>query len=233
MTNDGKETAPAIRATQVRKSYRSGSDDTVVLRDVDFAAWPGHLTMVMGPSGSGKSTLMAIISGLLRPDQGMVEALGQDLWRLSSTDIDAFRLQNCGFIFQGFNLFPALSALDQVALIVRYLGVSRSEARERAKRALAQVGLEKKIALRPSEMSGGEKQRVAIARALVKEPRLIFADEPSSALDSTNASTILDLLHTASRERGAAVVVVTHDQKLQQRADRVVFMEDAQVVHAA
>ena len=221
---------PAIQATGLQKSYTSGGGSTTVLSDVNFEAMAGEMTMVIGPSGSGKSTLMAAVSGLLRPDRGEVNALGEELWRMATTRIDAFRLRNCGFVFQGYNLFPALNALEQVALVVRYLGVSRRDARERARAALEEVGLGGKLALHPAEMSGGEKQRVAIARALVKEPSLLFADEPSSALDSENAARIIELLRGASRNRDAAVVVVTHDTKLQQSADRIVEMADGRVV---
>lgn len=222
----------AVFAGGLRKAYSSGGRDTVVLNGVDFEAALGELTMIVGPSGSGKSTLMALISGLLRPDAGQVRALDVELWQLASKDIDRFRLDNCGFIFQGFNLFPALNALDQVAFILRYMGVKDGDAKERASETLSQVGLRGKLSLRPSEMSGGEKQRVAIARALVKEPRLIFADEPTSALDSENAAMIIELLSSAARERNAAIVVVTHDIKLRQSAHRVVEMEDGRVLHA-
>lgn len=222
----------AVLAEGLRKAYSSGGRDTVVLKGVDFEAAFGELTMIVGPSGSGKSTLIALISGLLRPDAGQVRALGVELWQLASKDIDRFRLDNCGFIFQGFNLFPALNALDQVALILRYMGIKDGEAKDRALKTLSQVGLRDKLSLRPSEMSGGEKQRVAIARALVKEPRLIFADEPTSALDSENAAMIITLLNSAARERNAAIVVVTHDTKLRQSAHRVVEMEDGRVLHA-
>jgi putative ABC transport system ATP-binding protein len=222
----------AVFAEGVSKAYSSGGRDTEVLKGVDFRAAFGELTMIVGPSGSGKSTLMALISGLLRPDAGRVRALDISLWELASKDIDRFRLDNCGFIFQGFNLFPALNALDQVALILRYMGVKDTDSKDRARDTLSQVGLRDKLSLRPSEMSGGEKQRVAIARALVKEPRLIFADEPTSALDSENAGMIIELLSSAARERNAAIVVVTHDIKLRQSADLVVEMEDGRVLHA-
>lgn len=221
---------PAIEAVGLGKSYTTGGARTTVLSGVDFQAMAGEVTMVIGPSGSGKSTLLAAISGLLRPDQGEVHALGEPLWRMATTRIDAFRLRHCGFVFQGFNLFPALNALEQVALVVRYLGVGRKAARERARAALDEVGLGGKLALHPAEMSGGEKQRVAIARALVKEPGLVFADEPSSALDSENAARIMELLRGISRRRDAAVIVVTHDTKLQQSADRIVEMADGRVV---
>lgn len=230
MTSTGLHPIPAIQASGLHKTYMSGKEPTVVLADVNFHASAGEMTMVIGPSGSGKSTLMAAISGLLRPDKGEVNALGENLWHMADRRIDAFRLQNCGFIFQGFNLFPALNALEQVALVVRYLGISKKEARERAREALSEVGLSGKLALHPAEMSGGEKQRVAIARALVKEPSLLFADEPSSALDSENAARIIELLRNASRTRNAAVIVVTHDVKLQKSADRIVEMADGRVV---
>jgi putative ABC transport system ATP-binding protein len=221
----------AVLAEGLRKVYSSGGKESEVLKGVDFSAAFGELTMIVGPSGSGKSTLMALISGLSRPDAGMVRVLDVELWRLASKDIDRFRLDNCGFIFQGFNLFPALTALDQVALILRYMGIKDADAKDRARETLTGVGLRDKISLRPSEMSGGEKQRVAIARALVKEPRLIFADEPTSALDSENASMIINLLGSAARERNAAIIVVTHDIKLRQSAHRVVEMEDGRVLY--
>ena len=230
MTAANSVRKPAIQAIGLQKSYMTGGTRTDVLCDVDFHAIAGEMTMVIGPSGSGKSTLLAAISGLLRPDKGEVSAMGEDLWRMADTRIDAFRLRNCGFVFQGFNLFPALNALEQVALVVRYLGFSRKDARERAREALDEVGLSGKLALHPAEMSGGEKQRVAIARALVKEPSLVFADEPSSALDFENAARIIELLRDASRNRDAAVIVVTHDTKLQQSADRIVKMVDGRVV---
>jgi putative ABC transport system ATP-binding protein len=232
MTTANSVRKPAIQAIGLQKSYMTGGERTNVLCDVDFQAMAGEMTMVVGPSGSGKSTLLAAVSGLLRPDKGEVSALGEDLWRMADNRIDAFRLRNCGFVFQGFNLFPALNALEQVALVVRYLGFSRKDARERAREALNEVGLSGKLALHPAEMSGGEKQRVAIARALVKEPSLVFADEPSSALDSENAARIIELLRDASRNRAAAVIVVTHDTKLQQSADRIVEMVDGRVVQS-
>jgi len=230
MTAANSDRQPAIQAIGLQKSYVTGRERTMILSEVDFHAMAGEMTMVIGPSGSGKSTLLAAISGLLRPDKGEVNALGEDLWRMADTRIDAFRLRNCGFVFQGFNLFPALNALEQVALVVRYLGVGRKDARERAREALGEVGLSGKLALHPAEMSGGEKQRVAIARALVKEPSLVFADEPSSALDTENAARIIELLRDASRHRDAAVIVVTHDTKFQQSADRIVEMVDGRVV---
>jgi putative ABC transport system ATP-binding protein len=186
--------------------------------------------MVMGPSGSGKSTLIAALSGLMKPDEGTVLALGENLWKKSRGKIDRFRLDHCGFIFQGFNLFPSLNATQQVEQVLKYCKVPKSEAHRRARDVLASVGLDHRLTLRPSEMSGGEKQRVAIARALSKSPSLIFADEPTSALDSVSGQVVIKLLHQAAKERSAAVIVVTHDPRLEAYADRIIHMEDGKIL---
>lgn len=219
----------AITARGLTKRYASGGAAITVLDAVDFSARRGEITLVMGPSGSGKSTLVAVLSGLLRPDGGSVSALGTDLWRLKPGEIDRFRMDHCGFIFQGFNLFPALSALDQVAQVLTFAGRPRREARRRAAEALEEVGLAPRQTLRPAELSGGEKQRVAIARALAKQPELIFADEPTSALDGDNGQKVVGLLQRAARERGAAVICVTHDQRLEAWADRIIHIEDGRI----
>ena len=220
----------ALQATALVKAFKSGRSRIEVLRTVDFRADHGEVTLVMGPSGSGKSTLIACMSGLLRPDSGQVTALGQDLWSLSDSRIDRFRLDHCGFIFQGFNLFPALNALQQVEVVLKYQGVPRGEARDRSIRALTEVGLKPRMRQRPSELSGGEKQRIAIARCLAKAPQLLFADEPTSALDGENGQIVVRLLQRAAKEHGAAVICVTHDTRLEAYADRVVHIEDGQIV---
>jgi putative ABC transport system ATP-binding protein len=220
----------ALDARRLSKAYRIGKVRQVVLKNVDFTAYHGQVTMVMGPSGSGKSTLIAALSGLMRPDAGEVTALGESLWDKSDGRIDRFRLDHCGFIFQGFNLFPALDATAQVVQVLKYCGVPKREALARATAALEAVGLGQRLRQLPAELSGGEKQRVAIARALAKSPALIFADEPTSALDSENGRIIIELLHRAARERGAAVVVVTHDPRLEAHADRIIHMEDGKIM---
>lgn len=220
----------AIDARAIGKSYKIGKQKQQVLKNVDFTAWHGQVTMVMGPSGSGKSTLIAALSGLMKPDEGTVIALGEDLWVKKKSKIDKFRLDHCGFIFQGFNLFPSLNAMQQVEQVLKYCKVPKSEASSRARAVLDSVGLLPRITLRPSEMSGGEKQRVAIARALSKMPSLIFADEPTSALDSVSGQVVIKLLHQAAKERGAAVVVVTHDPRLEAYADRIIHMEDGKIL---
>ena len=223
-------TALALKASGLSKAYKIGKTRQQVLKNVDFTAHHGQVTMVMGPSGSGKSTLIAALSGLMKPDEGEVLALGESLWIKSVSKVDKFRLDHCGFIFQGFNLFPALDATAQVVQVLRYCGTPRREAQARATAVLESVGLGQRLHQKPAELSGGEKQRVAIARALAKSPQLIFADEPTSALDSVNGQVVIKLLHQAARERGAAIVVVTHDPRLEAHADRIIQMEDGKIL---
>ena len=220
----------ALVAERLSKSFVSGTLRVDVLRDLSVAVEPGELTLVSGPSGCGKSTLLAILSGLLRTDGGRTFALGQELARLSPRELERFRLQHTGFVFQGFNLFPALTALEQVALPLGYLGLGDAHAQRRARAALEEVGLGARMSLRPAELSGGEKQRVAIARALAKEPQLLFADEPTSALDAANGQIVIDTLHRIARTHGATVLCVSHDQRLIAHADRVLAMEDGKIL---
>ena len=220
----------AIAAHGIYKRFKTGRTHIEVLKRVDFDALHGEVTMVMGPSGSGKSTLVAALSGLLRPDEGQVSALGEDIWSLRANRLDRFRLDHCGFIFQGFNLFSALSALRQVEIILKYQGHPPRVARDKAIHALTEVGLESKMNQRPSELSGGEKQRVAIARALAKDPQLLFADEPTSALDGENGQIVIKLLQRAAKQFGAAVICVTHDPRLEAYADRVIHLEDGLIL---
>jgi putative ABC transport system ATP-binding protein len=221
----------AIQAKGLTKRFKTGRTHIEVLKAVDFDARHGDVTMVMGPSGSGKSTLVATLSGLLKPDAGQVSALGEtDLWKLRPGRIDKFRLDHCGFIFQGFNLFSALTALQQVQMVLKYTGLPPDEARKRARAALLEVGLENRLHQRPSELSGGEKQRVAIARAIAKDPQLLFADEPTSALDGENGQIVIKLLQRAAKQHDAAVVCVTHDPRLEAYADRIIHIEDGRIL---
>ena len=225
--------AMALTATGVIKRFKTGRNVVEVLKGVDFTARHGDVTMVMGPSGSGKSTLIAALSGLLQPDSGTVSAMGEDLWRRGARKIDRFRLQHCGFIFQGFNLFPALTALQQVTTVLKYQGLSQAEARRIGIEALDEVGLKPRMNQRPSELSGGEKQRIAIARAIAKRPALLFADEPTSALDGENGQIVIRLLRRAAVEHKAAVICVTHDPRLEAFADRVIHIEDGRILSDA
>jgi putative ABC transport system ATP-binding protein len=230
-TADLGEPRYALSATGLKKRFKAGRSTIEVLKGVDFNALHGEVTMVMGPSGSGKSTLVAALSGLLRPDEGRVSALGEDLWSKSAGRIDKFRLDHCGFIFQGFNLFAALTALQQVTTILKYQGHDAREARRIAMEALSEVGMEPRMNQRPAELSGGEKQRVAIARCIAKKPRLLFADEPTSALDGENGQVVIRLLQRAAKSHDAAVICVTHDPRLEAYADRVIHIEDGLILN--
>lgn len=221
---------PALRAEGIAKAFVSGKVRTQVLDGLTLSIEAGELTLISGPSGCGKSTLLAILSGLQKVDAGRVIALGSELGGLDSRALERFRLLHTGFVFQGFNLFPALTALEQVELPLHYLGLSSRQARERAAQSLDEVGMTPRMHLRPSELSGGEKQRVAIARALAKQPELLFADEPTSALDAANGQTIIDILHRIARTHGTTVLCVSHDPRLIRHADRVLSMEDGRIL---
>lgn len=221
---------PSLVAESLSKSFLSGNVRERILRDLSVSIMPGELTLISGPSGCGKSTLLAILSGMLRPDAGMVRALGQDLGLLQLQELERFRLMHTGFVFQGFNLFPALTAVEQVVLPLRYVGLSKPQAEEQAWAALEEVGMSGRARQRPSGLSGGEQQRVAIARALAKEPELLFADEPTSALDAGNGMKVIDILHRIARRHGATVLCVSHDPRLISHADRVLTMEDGRIL---
>ena len=223
-------TTPALQARGVRKSFVSGRIQSTVLHDLWLDVHASELTLISGPSGCGKSTLLAILSGLQPADAGGVLALGHELSGLGMRELEYFRLQHTGFVFQGFNLFPALTALEQVELPLSYMGLAKGLARKRAVESLEEVGLGPRMSLRPSELSGGEKQRVAIARALAKQPELLFADEPTSALDAANGQIIIDILHRIARTHGTTVLCVSHDPRLVGHADRVLAMEDGRIL---
>ncbi len=222
--------APALVARDVSKAFASGNVRTQVLDGLSVNVNSGELTLISGPSGCGKSTLLAVLSGLQKMDGGNVQALGSDLARLSRRALERFRLEHTGFVFQGFNLFPALNALEQVELPLNYMGLTDADARRRARAALEEVGLGPRMHLRPAELSGGEKQRVAIARALVKQPQLLFADEPTSALDAANGQIIINILHTIAHAHATTVLCVSHDPRLIHHADRVLTMEDGRIL---
>jgi putative ABC transport system ATP-binding protein len=218
---------PILSGRRLSRSFGKGGERTVAVREASLELFPGQIALLMGPSGSGKSTLLSVLSGLLRPDAGKVVALGEDLWSLSDRERERFRLQHFGFIFQGYNLFPALTALQQLELVLRWgEGVPRREARGRALELLGRLGLAKKAHLRPAQLSGGEKQRVAIGRALIKRPALCFADEPTSALDWSHGEQVMELLSTAAHDQESTILVVAHDPRLVPYADQVFHLED-------
>ncbi|MGH7170962.1 MAG: ABC transporter ATP-binding protein, partial [Gemmataceae bacterium] len=223
-------TKPKLEARHLCRSFGSGETKTTVLRDVSLDLYGGEVSLLMGPSGSGKSTLLAVMSGLLRPDSGEVIALGQRLWELSERAQRQFRLRHCGFIFQGFNLFPSLTAREQLEMVLRWgEGASEREANRRVEEALARLNLAPRGDLTADQLSGGEKQRVAIARALLKDPSFCFADEPTSSLDWSHGEQVIQLLRTAARERGATIFIVAHDSRIVPYADRVYYLEDGRL----
>ena len=218
---------PVLSGRHLSRSFGKGEEKTTALRDVSLDLHQGQIALLMGPSGSGKSTLLSVLSGLLRPDAGQVLALDNDLWSLPNRQRERFRLQHFGFIFQGYNLFPALTARQQLEMVLRWgEGVSRKEARWRALELLDRLGLAKKAHLRPAQLSGGEKQRVAIGRALIKKPAVCFADEPTSALDWVHGEQVMELLTTAAHDQESTILVVAHDPRLVPYADRVFHLED-------
>jgi len=220
---------PSLSARGLTHGYGNGPSRTRVLDDLALDFHAGELTLMMGASGSGKSTLLAILGGLMRPEGGEVDVLGTSLWSLSARDLERFRFRHCGYIFQGFNLFPALTALEQVALPLEFGGENRAVAQQRARATLVEVGLESRTGLRPAQLSGGEKQRVAIARALVGSPEVLFADEPTSALDSANSELVIALLQRIAADHGATVIAVTHDSRLARHAERIILLQDGAI----
>ncbi len=222
-----------LQGRQLTRTFGEGALLNRAVDDVSLDLHAGEVVLLMGPSGSGKSTLLALLSGLLSPSRGQVAAMGQDLWALSDRERQEFRLRHCGFIFQGFNLFPALSAVQQLEMVLRlgYL-VTAGEARRRAEEFLAALDLHDKAHLRPAELSGGEKQRVAVARALIKDPVLFLADEPTASLDWAHGRRVVQLLCDAAHERKAGLLMVSHDRRLRSCADRVYRLDDGRLHEA-
>ncbi|MEU2283084.1 ABC transporter ATP-binding protein [Streptomyces sp. NPDC013178] len=220
-------TEHAVRLTAVRRGHGTKGARVIALDDVTLALPRGSFTAVMGPSGSGKSTLLQCAAGLDRPDSGSVRIGGTELTGLSERRLTLLRRQRIGFVFQSFNLLPALTAEQNVALPLRLAGRRPSKARVRE--ALRQVGLAERGRHRPGELSGGQQQRVALARALITRPEVLFGDEPTGALDSTTGREVLTLLRGMVDGDGRTVVMVTHDPVAASYADRVVFLVDGRV----
>jgi putative ABC transport system ATP-binding protein len=220
---------PAVELRQVSKVYGAGRTEVRALTEVDLAVRAGELVAVMGPSGSGKSTLLTIAGTLEEPTSGAVLIGGRDLSALSRNERARMRRRSIGYVFQDLNLLAGLSAVENVALPLELDGVSMKAARAAALEILTELGLADRASRYPDELSGGECQRVAIARAVVGERRVLFADEPTGALDSVSGEAVMRMLRAACRS-GVAGVVVTHDAQLASWADRVVFLRDGRVV---
>jgi putative ABC transport system ATP-binding protein len=219
-----------IRAAGVTKIYREGTADFRALSEVDLQIRAGELTLLMGPSGSGKTTLLSILGCILRATNGSLEVLGESVEKLPEAELPRIRRTAIGFVFQGFNLFPALTTLENVALALDVRGVKRKEAETRGADLIREVGLADKSRSYPADLSGGQKQRVAIARALAGDPPIILADEPTAALDSASGKNVIELLRRLAHEHGRAVVMVTHDPRVLSYGDRTIHLEDGRVV---
>ncbi|HUN90590.1 MAG TPA: ABC transporter ATP-binding protein [Burkholderiaceae bacterium] len=228
-TVEGPDPQVLVQADRLTKVFGEGALATTVLRDVTLTIRAGEFVLLMGPSGSGKSTLLCLLSGLLLPSSGTVTLCGAPLSRLSGGDAAEVRRRHLGFIFQSYNLFPALTALDNVGEVLVLKGVARSRATELATEALTRVGLGHRLRLRPADLSGGERQRVAIARALAGDPSLIFGDEPTAALDRHTGMEIVGLLKEQVNGR-RGVLLVTHDHRLVPYADRIIEIDDGQLI---
>jgi len=222
-----------LELRQVSKTYGQGAAEVQALHEVDLTVDTGTMVAVMGPSGSGKSTLLTIAGSLEEPDSGEVLVAGHALAGMSQNAKARLRRRTIGYVFQDFNLLPGLTAAENVSLPLELDGLSARKARAAGLRALEGLGLSGRAARYPDQLSGGERQRVAIARAVVGERRLLLADEPSGALDSANAQTVMRLVQDACKNGGMAAVVVTHDPQLASWADRVVFLRDGRATDQA
>lgn len=220
---------PIIRVRELSKIYSEGASSVTALRNVNLDVHGGEVLMLLGPSGSGKTTLLSVMGAILRATSGSVRINGTEIVGMGESQLPRVRLQNIGFIFQGFNLFPALTARENVELALKLKGVSGARARRESAELLAGVGLQEKLNSYPADLSGGQKQRVAIARALAGNPRIILADEPTASLDSTSGKVVMDILAGLARERGSAVVVVTHDSRILHYGDRLVEIADGTI----
>jgi putative ABC transport system ATP-binding protein len=220
---------PALLARDVYKSFGTVPRRTPILRGVNVEVAPGETVFLVGPSGSGKTTLLSVLGCILTPDQGMVQVLGQQAAGLKPEQLTALRRRSLGFIFQSFNLFPTLSALDNIRLVLSMRGVPRKAARDQALDLLDQVGLGPRAQLRPAQLSTGECQRVAVARALADDPAILLADEPTASLDADNGQAVMQLLIRLVRERHTTLIVVTHDSRIFPFADRILRLEDGRL----
>jgi len=223
---------PAIAVRQLTKTYAEGSTGTLALRGIDLDVHAGEVLMLVGPSGSGKTTLLSIMGCILTATSGSVRLAGREVVGLREKDLPALRLQHIGFVFQGFNLFPTLTAGENVELMLDLKKASAASAKKRAQELLDQVGLGGKYQSFPADLSGGQKQRVAIARALAGDPGIILADEPTAALDSHTGRKVMEMMTELAHKRGRAVVIVTHDARVLTLADRIVKIEDGAITTA-
>ena len=222
----------AVRCRGVTKAYGTGEASVMALRGIDLDVRRGELLMVVGPSGCGKTSLISIIAAILNQDSGECEVLGRDLKNMDKKERTRFRGETIGYVFQMFNLLPALTAVENVSVPLLINGAPRREAERRAEEALEAVGLAARRDALPAKLSGGQQQRVAIARALVHDPKLIVCDEPTSNLDHTAGHNMMELLRSAAKSPDRALIVVTHDPRIFEFADRIAHMDDGKIIES-
>ena len=218
-----------IHVQGLTKTFGEGATRVDAVADLDLDLERGEIVLVMGPSGSGKTTLLSMLGGLLRPTAGTIEVDGVDIAALGERDLPAFRARRFGFVFQDFNLLAALSAEENIAVALNIAGTRGGEAEARAGELLGALGLEARRSFSPDQLSGGERQRVAIARAVANRPQVVFADEPTANLDSAHGAETMRLLRRLAKEEKTTVVIVSHDQRLREIADRVLWLEDGRL----
>lgn len=225
------EKRTAITINGIIKEFSAGSQMIRVLHGIDAEIRSGELTYLVGESGSGKTTMISIIAGILYPTDGSVSVFGQDIYSLSDNDLVRFRLSNIGFIFQQYNLIPTLTAAENASVPLVAAGMKRDEAVERGRAMLDKLNIADQADKLPRQLSGGQQQRVAIARALVHEPRLVVCDEPTAALDAKSGRRVMDLLREVALAPERTVIIVTHDNRIFDLADRILVMEDGRITH--
>ena len=219
-----------ISTKHISKIYRQGELDVKALDDVSIDFNKGEFNAIIGPSGSGKTTFLNAIGGLDKPTSGSVIINDTDITSLTENQMIDFRLNNIGFVFQAYNLIPVLTALENVEFIMLMQGVDAETRHHRAKQLLNDVGLANEIDRRPSQLSGGQQQRVAVARALASRPQFVLADEPTANLDSTSTSGLLDIMEKMNQEEGITFIFSTHDQRVIDRAKRIITLEDGRII---
>jgi putative ABC transport system ATP-binding protein len=225
------ESAPlAVRIRGLSKHFGSGDQRVQALDGVDLEIAAGEMSLIVGPSGCGKTTLLSVIAGILDADRGEVSIFGNDITRMSDRAKTRFRARHIGFVFQQYNLLPALTAAENAAIPLVIAGASKAQAVRRASQVLQTIGMGKKVSSLPAQLSGGQMQRVAIARALVHDPRLLVCDEPTAALDHETGLTVMELLRESAVRPDRAVVIVTHDNRVFRFGDRIAHMDDGRVV---
>jgi putative ABC transport system ATP-binding protein len=222
---------PVVSCRNLQKRYGSGETSVLALRGVDIEVLPGQMTLLVGPSGCGKTTLLCLIAGLLEPTTGLLEVLQQDVGRMTPLQKIDFRGRNIGFVFQQYNLLPALTAAENATVPLIIQGWQRRPALHKANELLAKLGMRDRAHAYPRELSGGQQQRVAIARALIHEPRLVVCDEPTSALDAETGQRMMELLQEVAVGADRAVLVVTHDERVFKFGDRIIEMSDGAITH--